>query len=673
MNGLTVVTKIIIGFALLIVMLIVTNIASYVGLANIRSSAESVIQEKMPLQSQMSLVQTQLLNLGKLSLRDYYVDSLQELINNKNGFDALKSDYLNQIDKLSGLVKNGERERLQRGSSDAEAYLSSVSNMYKSREESLVLISELEAQFETIRSSATDTTSFLLDIAFIDNADTDPVLQNLAGQGNNIDIHMITMLDNIKELIAARDRETATTIQNNLQFAVSNVQQANEFLNRTAAGVNTDGLVESYNEAYAKIDQLISGSQGILKNYDRLLALLENSKALMRDAEANLMKAESEFTEMSARINQSTLDGQSAILGDVQSNVVTGMAIMAFGVVAASLIGFITVRGIHRPLQRISNSLQIISSGDLTHQADASSACEFGQLAGKINQLSHNLHGLILQILEQQEHLQSATASTVSLGNETLQRVDKQLEEVKFTADNTQQVRTTSQNNLTQINYGMEKLEEVIHKTDDARQLVVKTRQQIVNQAKQAQESSEVIARLNENSKNIGSILDVIKTIAEQTNLLALNAAIEAARAGEQGRGFAVVADEVRTLANRTQNSTEEIEKMIANLQSDAGMAVSAIQRGKEQSEQSVSLIESVDGNVTSISQIVTELSDINEHIVKDTGTQDELLQNVAERLCTIVELAETSADTTRQSNSAVQQLDELMAQLKGAVAKFKI
>lgn len=673
MNGLTVVTKIIIGFALLIVMLIVTNIASYVGLANIRSSAESVIQEKMPLQSQMSLVQTQLLNLGKLSLRDYYVDSLQELLNNKNGFNALKSDYLNQIDKLSGLVKNGERERLQRGSSDAQAYLNSVANMYKGREESLVLISDLEAQLETIKTSTTDTTSFLLDIAFIDNADTDPVLQNLAGQGNNIDIHMITMLDNIKELITARDRETATTIQNNLQFAVSNVQQANEFLNRTAVGVDTDGLVESYNEAYAKIDLLISGPQGILKNYERLLTLLENTKALMRDAEANLMKAESEFTEMSARINQSTLDGQSAILGDVQSNVVTGMAIMAFGVVAASLIGFITVRGIHRPLQRISNSLQIISSGDLTHQADASSPCEFGQLAGKINQLSHNLHGLILQILEQQEHLQSATASTVSLGNETLQRVDKQLEEVKFTADNTQQVRTTSQNNVTQINYGMEKLEEVIHKTDDARQLVVKTRQQIVNQAKQAQESSEVIARLNNNSKNIGSILDVIKTIAEQTNLLALNAAIEAARAGEQGRGFAVVADEVRTLANRTQNSTEEIEKMIANLQTDADMAVSAIQRGKDQSEQSVSLIESVDGNVTSISQIVTELSDINEHIVKDTSTQDELLQNVAERLCTIVELAETSADTTRQSNSAVQQLDELMAQLKGAVAKFKI
>lgn len=234
-------------------------------------------------------------------------------------------------------------------------------------------------------------------------------------------------------------------------------------------------------------------------------------------------------------------------------------------------------------------------------------------------------------------------------------------------------MRQTSKSNLDQIQQSTASLSEVDRQTRHAGDLVSRSKKQILAQADQAGQSAEIINRLQTNSNNIGGILDVIKTIAEQTNLLALNAAIEAARAGEQGRGFAVVADEVRTLANRTQSSTEEIEQMISSLQTDARQAVDAMSSGQQQARGSVEQIEQVDQEIRAIQKIISELNAINEQIVEDTGHQDQLLDAVTNSLERIVELAEKSADSTRESSAAMNQVGELMKQLNKAVSRFKL
>lgn len=674
MLKLTVVTRIVIGFVALGLLLLLTNIGSFVGLSYIRHSAESVINAKMPLQQQMTQVQTQLLYLGKLSLRDYYLDDQTELTENYQNFNGLQQTYRDELQVLSGLVvEAAAKSYLNKGADASNAYLSAAESMYELQKQQFQYGNDINAATEKAVEMATDATAFLLDIEFLENGDSDPALQNLVGQGNTIDMQLAVILDNFQDLQTINHAEHAEQLIDEVTFAFGNLEQAIVFLKRSAEGVETDGLIANFDAQWQILAAFLMGDQGLLnKNKIRIKGAQESQQYLL-EAEAHLNTAHTELSTLYGIISKQTLSGQRDIIAEVENNSTIGVASMLTGFAAVVIVAFLLTRSIQQPLRLISQSIQVISRGDLTHRANDKSHCEFGDLARQVNALATSLQGLIAQITTQQDHLLSAANKSTELGRHTIDQVDKQLSEVTKTADNTRKVIDSSKENVSQINYGSSKLNDVVATTNFARSAVCDTRAQILSQAQQSQESATIINRVNDNSRNIGGILDVIKNIAEQTNLLALNAAIEAARAGEQGRGFAVVADEVRTLANRTQNSTAEIETVIASLQDDANLAVEAIDKGQVQAQQNVELIENVNGNVDQITRIVEELEGVNQKIVTDAGHQDVLLKDMNDRLETIVGLAKRSANTTHESNNAVMQMNQRMDSLHEAIAKFKI
>jgi methyl-accepting chemotaxis protein len=204
-------------------------------------------------------------------------------------------------------------------------------------------------------------------------------------------------------------------------------------------------------------------------------------------------------------------------------------------------------------------------------------------------------------------------------------------------------------------------------------EIVNNTVNSIYSLSSEVESAASAINQLSADSESIGAVLDVIKSIAEQTNLLALNAAIEAARAGEQGRGFAVVADEVRTLAGRTQASAQEIEDMIARLQSSAADAVKTMNSGQEQTKACVEQAASAGSALQKITDAVTVISDMNKDIASAADEQSSVTQEMNQNAVTISEVADRNAESGKFLAESSSELSTLASELQDMISRFKL
>ncbi|MED5236846.1 MAG: methyl-accepting chemotaxis protein, partial [Pseudomonadota bacterium] len=651
---LTIINKITLGFGLFGCLLLLTSILSYFGLSGIKDSAQDVVEQKMPVQTSMVKVKTEILSLSVITANGYHVENREELVANKETFDTLSSAFSDDLSRLNSLMPNNA---VASNAVDVSlAYVNSSNDMYTAINERMNIEKALAAQLEKVLMTADEASALMLDLSYLEG--NNPSIETLIGAGTAIDNKLLTMNDSFIELAETDNATQSASIIEDLEYQLSNLQVDKDYVNRLATGVDDGGTIASFNEQYDLLMEAVNGTNGLIALQRQKLSEVDKAAKAQKEAKEALETALADINTLFDAVQKQSLDGQNAILESVQANLVRNIIVAALGLVAAIFLAVIVTRSISKPLGRINKGLSQLSKGDLSTKLPQEGNDEFSALSAKVNSLTDSLRELVGNILEQEKRLIDITKESVELGNKSLSEVDKQREQVTVTSTNTKHVQEKSRSNLAQINEAMDALRDITKQSTDIGQLVQKSSQQVGNQAKQAESSAQIINRLDDNSRNIGSILDVIKTIAEQTNLLALNAAIEAARAGEQGRGFAVVADEVRTLANRTHDSTEEIEQMIGNLQKDAAQAVKAINAGREQAQEGVEITQQVSQQVESIREIIERLSDINEHIVADTEQQDVLLGDVAKSLNRIVALADSSAQSTRQSNESTMLLD---------------
>ncbi|WP_298449848.1 methyl-accepting chemotaxis protein [uncultured Marinobacter sp.] len=356
-----------------------------------------------------------------------------------------------------------------------------------------------------------------------------------------------------------------------------------------------------------------------------------------------------------------------AVVGSVTTSLIA-LAIIVF-------FALIVVRSIIRPLKSAVSAMSDIANGDgdLTRRLEAGSKDELGQLATAFNSFAEQVHGLVEGVLSSTRTLNEASAELNQIMDEAGQGVERQKSESDQVATAMNEMTAAAQEVAGNASEASSAADHATVQVSDAQGLVHQTIEVIGGLSEQVEEGVKVIEKLGSDSHKIDSVLEVIREIADQTNLLALNAAIEAARAGEAGRGFAVVADEVRTLASRTQRSTQEIQETIERLQTGAGNAVKLIGSISERSEATVVETRKVNDALQRINQAVGTINDMNSQIASAAEEQTSVSETINQNVHEIVAITEQTAKGASQAGLAAQRLKALAADMSDQVSRYRV
>ncbi|WP_281221682.1 methyl-accepting chemotaxis protein [Photobacterium sanguinicancri] len=328
-----------------------------------------------------------------------------------------------------------------------------------------------------------------------------------------------------------------------------------------------------------------------------------------------------------------------------------------------------------KPLQQVSDALALIAQGggDLTQRIDIDTKDEVGDLARNFNRFVASLQTLISHIRAQGVELNQTSAEAERRAEQSALELNRQQDEITLVATAVTEMASATQEIASHAEQTARAAQDSTSHTSSGHALVTQSRASINNLATEVNEATQVIGELNSHAQGINSILSTIQGIAEQTNLLALNAAIEAARAGEQGRGFAVVADEVRVLSQRTHTSTEEIQSMIATLQTTTSKAVGLMETSTQLAQCSVDDADQATAALDQISSSVALISDMATQIATAAEEQTHVTDEITQNTTTIKDVTDQLAVDAQSSRGQAQRLSSQASDLNDKVAAFVV
>ena len=652
------------GFALIILMFAVSTFMALRGMEQIHQHFASVTNTSLPLVSISNQTNVALLTADKL-FKDYLTtQSFERMDVIRTEFDKAKVHFdrtLVELEQASAnnpdLINRMEQVKAmeRRYFTEATEAMDNYRNMFTAQE----LVQTSTRQFQRLHSELSSGMQ-----KYVDNQDKIAVKVMARSYFDKLkDAEVIT-----SDALASSDTEFVAK-------AVAKNKKAVTHLNYAYRGLLTQlpSLQEKFDAPVGQFSIDIGQKGGVLHQHDSYLrsrqALYDNIANLTKEIDTSMVLLNS-FSETA----QNNLNASLSDAGKVyDSGLIRSIFLCLVVVVFAAGIGYHIAHSVRTPLTRILKTLEALSEGDMTQRIEIRYNNEFSRVSGHINDLADNLHNILMRLNEASDNLTDTANKNQTTLTTTQTQLNQQRHQTSSVATAMNQM-THSVNEVAQSAQSSLQMVGQVEIASEQGRHIMATNIATINQLEhRLNESVNAVKALQNMSSKIGSILDVIRNIAEQTNLLALNAAIEAARAGEQGRGFAVVADEVRVLAKRTTESTSEIEKMISALQSSSTSAGEVIQSCMNDMTLSVDQASNANSAMEEIQSLIMEISQMSGHISVAAEEQNQTVGEIALSVEEINEIADSSYRAMAEIASTSNNLTQLANQQGELVHRFKV
>ncbi len=468
-----------------------------------------------------------------------------------------------------------------------------------------------------------------------------------------------------RQLVSNQESIKLTSLISTVQKNINGLKRGMQVLGQANTGLS--------NKIGSQVQQTIAGSEGYL-NF--LTTEILNAKQVNVQSGTVFSKGTTTI-KANFKILDTLVPELDGLLEQRIEGLYSKMTIVLSIVAAIVMLAIYLFAGFYQSFETAISKLQetatTLASGNLVPRAQLDNEDEFADLADAFNSMADQFSDVIRQLEVSIDVLASSTEEMSMTSQETNRGVQQQQEQIEQVATAMTEMAATVQEVAKHASETASATQAAHGAVTEGQDLANNTKQVINSLSDEIEIATNVVQELADDGDKIGGVLSVIQSIAEQTNLLALNAAIEAARAGENGRGFAVVADEVRTLASRTQESTEEIHKMIERLQSGTEKAVKVMIEGKKRSERTVTETEKGNEHLKGIADSVISIDDMATHIASASEEQAAVAEEMSRNISNISAVTEQSAQSSQQISQSSDELAKLAADIQSAISRFKV
>lgn len=672
---LTVANKVKLGFGIIALLLLVASLSSLWSFHTISNSSSRVNDIAVPAQQQSNYAQIQLLKLAKLSALGFTAEQHDDIIKYQTEFTTAEANFKANAVKLSALLKNDPtlNKPLTDALQHADNYAQAVNALFTAKLSVVDGAQATAAEVDQLIKMIDEAGATLLDITYIEAPGQKATLELIGGAAARVDGQLLSLLQTVKETGSYNELDQLKDSQQNIQFALNDMQGNFDYIANLVAKVDAEDLWQTFNEQMAAIKTQIDKA-------NNLVALKTTQLTALQQARESLAKSEQEVSQAIEALDL-LLEGAEHQFNTLQSEVSSSVnfaeyltyLLMVILIALAAGIAVKTITAMLRPLESINKVLGEVAAGDLSHRLNIENDDEFGALSAKVNNLIEALSQLIKQISDNAVELRQNSSQSREEVLEITEAITQQQQQINSVNDTTQLLAGSTHDIAAQAALAVTEMQGALEQSQQIDHISGENNKLISGLALQLTDTADIMLKVNDQSKNIGGILATIRGIAEQTNLLALNAAIEAARAGEQGRGFAVVADEVRSLAVRSQSAVDEIRTMIQTLQLQSTAAVTAITRGRTDAEYCVGHTEALVTSLTHINQAITHMHEISNTIAVSTQQQLAMGEVIEQNMSQMVELTDQSAHKATRTLVHSEAVATSAAQLQDSISTFKV